>query len=48
MHLRNETTIEDADFAISMMMQTFVETQKHSVAERIRKTFKNYLNCDKH
>lgn len=48
MHLRNETIIQDADFAMSMMMQTFVETQKHSVAERIRKTFKNYLYSDKH
>lgn len=28
------------------MLQTFIETQKHSTAERIRKSFKKYLTID--
>jgi hypothetical protein len=40
MHLRQETNINDAEFAVNMMLQTFIDTQKYSTAERIRKNFK--------
>lgn len=37
MHLRNETNREDAHVAIRTMFRSFVETQKHSTATRLRK-----------
>lgn len=43
MHLRQETTREDAEIAIKTMMKSFVETQKHGTAKKLEKEYKFYL-----
>jgi hypothetical protein len=40
MHLRAETDEEDARVAIRVMLESFIETQKHSTAETLKKKFK--------
>jgi DNA replication licensing factor MCM2 len=43
MYLRSEVTKEDIDVGIRTMLESFIETQKNSVAKEMRKTFKRYL-----
>jgi DNA replication licensing factor MCM2 len=43
LYLRNEVTKEDIDVGIKTMLESFIETQKNSVAKEMRKTFKRYL-----
>jgi DNA replication licensing factor MCM2 len=39
MELRDYVTDKDVDFGIATMLETFIQTQKHSVAERLRRKF---------
>ena len=39
MELRDFVTDKDVDLAIATMLETFIETQKHSVAEKLRRKF---------
>jgi DNA replication licensing factor MCM2 len=39
MELRDFVTDKDVDQAIATMLETFIQTQKHSVAERLRRKF---------
>lgn len=43
MELRNQVIGKDLDFAIATTLESFVQSQKHQVAEEIRKKFKRYL-----
>jgi DNA replication licensing factor MCM2 len=43
MYLRSEVAKEDIDVGIRTMLESFIETQKNSVAKEMRKTFKRYL-----
>jgi DNA replicative helicase MCM subunit Mcm2 (Cdc46/Mcm family) len=43
MHLRSEVKKEDVDVAIRVMLRSFVQTQKHSVAKLIEQKFRQYL-----
>lgn len=37
MHLRQETTREDAEVAIRTVVKSFIETQKHGTANKLFK-----------
>ena len=39
MELRDYVTDKDVDLGIATMLETFIQTQKHSVAERLRRKF---------
>merc|ERR1719238_601153 len=41
--LRQHVNSSDLDFAISMMLESFIQSQKHQVAEELRKKFKRYI-----
>jgi len=41
--LRQHVTGRDLDFAISMMLESFIQSQKHQIAEELRKTFRRYI-----
>jgi len=41
--LRQHVISSDLDFAISMMLESFIQSQKHQVAEELRKKFKRYI-----
>ena len=43
MHLRHETNRIDAQVAISVMLRSFIETQKHGTARKLEKETRNYL-----
>jgi DNA replication licensing factor MCM2 len=43
MELRQHVTSKDLDHAISMMLESFIQSQKHQIAEELRKTFKRYI-----
>lgn len=43
-YLRNEVTKEDIDVGIQTMLDTFIMTQKNSIAKDIRKNFKKYTS----
>ena len=43
MFLRNEVEKEDIDVGIRVLLESFIQTQKHSTAKIIRKNFSNYL-----
>lgn len=43
-HLRDYVRAEDIDFAISMMVQSFLQSQKETVARVLSKKFSKYLN----
>lgn len=47
MHLRERVTFEDTDFAVRMMVETFIQTQKFSVQRGLRRKLQKYLNCGK-
>ena len=44
MHLRNVITNDDIDRSISVMLRSFIQSQKHMVAMQIEKKFRHYLN----
>merc|ERR1739845_272356 len=41
--LRQHVTGRDLDFAISIMLESFIQSQKHQIAEELRKKFKRYI-----
>merc|ERR1712048_629326 len=41
--LRQHCESKDLDFAIKMMLESFIQSQKHQVAEELRKKFKRYI-----
>ena len=43
MHLRRETIEADSRVAIQTMLESFVDTQRHSTAQRILKAFRHEL-----
>jgi DNA replication licensing factor MCM2 len=43
MHLRDNVRDDDVDVAISVLLESFIQTQKVSVAKLIRKKFSTYL-----
>ena len=43
MHLRSEVSKEDIEVGINCLLESFIQTQKHSVAKQIRKKFTPYL-----
>lgn len=43
MHLREVVRDEDVDVAINVMLESFIQSQKFSVAKMIRSKFNNYL-----
>jgi len=43
MHLRPEVKKEDVQAAIRVMLQSFIQTQKHSVSKLIQQKFKQFL-----
>merc|ERR1719356_864409 len=42
MELRQHVTNRDVDNAIAVMLESFIQSQKHQVAEELRKQFKKY------
>lgn len=43
-HLRNIVSDQDLDIAIGIMLNTFIETQRHNTQKQLRKTFQRYLH----
>merc|ERR1712014_420801 len=43
MELRQHVTSKDLDNAIGMMLESFIQSQKHQIAEELRKTFRRYI-----
>jgi len=43
MELRRHVTSRDVDNAIGVMLESFIQSQKHQVAEELRKRFKRYV-----
>merc|ERR1719502_1060013 len=43
MELRQHVNSKDLDFAISIMLESFIQSQKHQVAEELRKKFRRYI-----
>lgn len=43
MHLRDYVNNDDVDLAISVMLQSFIQSQKYSVARIITKKFSHYI-----
>merc|ERR1712241_155014 len=43
MELRQHVTARDVDNAIGVMLESFIQSQKHQVAEELRKKFKRYV-----
>lgn len=43
MHLRNMVVEEDVNIGIRVVLESFIETQKFTVARQMRKTFSKYL-----
>merc|ERR1712137_411918 len=41
--LRQHCNSRDLDFAISIMLESFIQSQKHQVAEELRKKFRKYI-----
>merc|ERR1719502_2219258 len=41
--LRQHVNSKDLDFAISIMLESFIQSQKHAVAEEMRKKFRQYI-----
>mmetsp|Transcript_31221 Transcript_31221/g.90601 ORF Transcript_31221/g.90601 Transcript_31221/m.90601 type:complete len:212 (-) Transcript_31221:38-673(-) len=44
MHLRHNVTEMDIDCAIGLILESFIQCQKHGVAERLRKSFGRYIS----
>lgn len=43
MHLREYIRNDDIDFGIKIMLESFIMSQKHSIAKSMKKKFNNYL-----
>ena len=43
MHLRDYVNNDDVDLSISVMLQSFIQSQKYSVARIITKKFNHYI-----
>merc|ERR1719446_809260 len=43
LELRQHVLSKDLDFAISIMLESFIQSQKHAVAEELRKKFRLYI-----
>merc|ERR1712151_221881 len=43
MELRQHVTSKDLDNAIGMMLESFIQSQKHQIAEELRKTFRRCI-----
>merc|ERR1712032_1534336 len=43
LELRQHCNSKDLDFAISIMLESFIQSQKHQVAEELRKKFRRYI-----
>jgi len=41
--LRQHVNSKDLDYAISIMLESFIQSQKHQVAEELRKKFRKYI-----
>jgi DNA replication licensing factor MCM2 len=41
--LRQHVNSGDLDFAISIMLESFIQSQKHAIAEELRKNFRRYV-----
>jgi len=41
--LRQHVNAGDLDFAISIMLESFIQSQKHQVAEELRRNFRRYI-----
>merc|ERR1719198_1962752 len=44
LELRQHVTSKDLDNAIGMMLESFIQSQKHQVAEELRKKFRRYIS----
>jgi DNA replication licensing factor MCM2 len=44
MELRSHVTSKDLDNAITLMLESFIQSQKHQVAEELRRKFKRYIS----
>lgn len=44
MELRDYVTEKDVDNAMSVMLESFIQSQKHQVAEELRKKFRRYIS----
>jgi DNA replication licensing factor MCM2 len=47
MHLRDLVRDDDLDTAISVMLESFISTQKYSVSNQLKRSFNKYLVTDK-
>merc|ERR1740139_98459 len=43
MELRHHVSAKDVDNAIAVMLESFIQSQKHQVAEELRKRFRKYI-----
>merc|ERR1712151_1439585 len=43
LELRQHVTSRDLDNAIHLMLESFIQSQKHQVAEELRKAFRRYI-----
>merc|ERR1712048_1193124 len=43
LELRSHVSSKDLDNAIGMMLESFIQSQKHQIAEELRKTFRRYI-----
>lgn len=43
MHLRGEVEKQDIDIGIGVLLESFIQTQKHSSSTKLKKDFSKYL-----
>merc|ERR1712070_503066 len=43
--LRKHVLAKDLDNALGMMLESFIQSQKHQVAEELRRSFRKYIVC---
>ena len=43
MHLRSEVEKSDVEIGIAVLLESFIQTQKHSSASKLKKSFAKYL-----
>ena len=43
MHLRSEVEKQDVETGIAVLLESFIQTQKHSSATKLKKEFSKYL-----
>jgi len=44
LELRSHVTSKDLDNAISIMLESFIQSQKHAVAQELRQKFRRYIS----